>query len=559
MLTHLSIRNLAVVKALDIDLRSGLTVITGETGAGKSIAIDALGLCLGERADANMVRANASKADVTASYDLSALPTVIQWLIEHDLSESDEHQELVIRRIVSSEGRSKAYINGVSVSLQQLKAISQHLVSIHGQHAHQQLLKPETQRKLLDNFAEHSPLLNHVKEKYQTLSRAKAEYQELLSGQQLRQDRRSLLEYQVQELDEFAIGEAEFTELETEHKRLSNSQTLLEQTQKSFHQLYEADDFNALSAVQNSVDMLQELQEHDAALSPIVSVLNEALINIDEAANELRNYSEQLEIDPMKMQQVEMRYSQSLDLSRKHQVNPEALYAHHQELADELNILTKEDDSLSTLAEKLNGLEEEYNQAASKLSKSRIKASRKLAELVEKHIRSMNMEKAQFAIQVNFDEQQAANANGKDNIQFTISTNPGIAPDSLDKVVSGGELSRVGLALQVISSRGNQIPTMIFDEVDTGISGPTASVVGKLLRQLGQTCQVVCVTHLPQVAACGHNQMFVTKFSDNKTTETHMISLNENERIEELARLLAGDTLTDSALANAKELLNSYE
>jgi len=559
MLTHLSIRNLAVVKALDIDLRSGLTVITGETGAGKSIAIDALGLCLGERADANMVRANASKADVTASFDLAALPKVTQWLNEHELMDGDDPAELVIRRVVSSEGRSKAFINGVSVPLQQLKMVASSLVSVHGQHAHQQLLKPDTQRKLLDSFAEHTPLVLKVKEQYQRLSAAKSEFEQLLAGQQIRIDRRSLLQYQVQELDEFDIGEDEFAELETEHKRLSNSQTLLEQTQKSFHQLYEADEFNALAAVQNSVEMLQELQEHDAELTPIVAILNEALINIDEASNQLRSYSEQLEIDPMKMQQVELRYSQALDLCRKHHVKPEALFEHHQQLVSELRQLTKQDDSLALLEENLTLIESEYKVAALKLSKSRAKASSKLASLVEKNIRAMNMEKAKFAIDVSFDDELKPNANGQDSIQYTISTNPGIAPDCLDKVVSGGELSRVGLALQVISSSGNQIPTMIFDEVDTGISGPTASVVGKLLRQLGQSCQVVCVTHLPQVAACGHNQMFVTKFSDNKTTETHMISLNENERIEELARLLAGDTLTESAIANAKELLCSYE
>ena len=216
MLTHLSIRNLAVVKALDIDLRSGLTVITGETGAGKSIAIDALGLCLGERAEANMVRANTSKADVTASFDLAALPKVTQWLIEHDLIDADDHAELVIRRIISSEGRSKAYINGVSVPLQQLKSIASFLISVHGQHAHQQLLKPDVQRKLLDDFAEHTPLVLKVKQQFQQLASARSDYEQLLAGQQIRIDRRSLLQYQVQELDEFNIGENEFVELETE-------------------------------------------------------------------------------------------------------------------------------------------------------------------------------------------------------------------------------------------------------------------------------------------------------------------------------------------------------
>lgn len=561
MLTHLSIRNLAVVKSLDIELQHGLTAITGETGAGKSIAIDALGLCLGERADANMVRTEAKKADVSATFDVSQLTKVKTWLVENDLSDDEvsAHQEMIIRRVISSEGRSKAYINGVAVPVQQLKAIAPYLISVHGQHAHQLLLKSDAQRKMVDNFAAHQPLITLVKEHFQHLNSAQAEYSKLLSGQQRRADRKHLLEYQVQELDEFGLAESEFVELEIEHKKLSNSQTLLEQTQRSFYQLYEADEFNALAAVQSSLQMLSDLQEHDAQLTPIVTVLNEALINIEEASSQLRDYADHLEIDPMKMQQVEARFSQAMDLARKHQVNPEQLYSHHQALANELMQLTREDDSLVELEDNLAVLQQAYVQAASELSQSRQKAAQSLATEVEQHIRSMNMSKAKFAINVIFDENQTPQASGLDKVQFTISTNPGIQPDTLDKVVSGGELSRIGLALQVISSHGNQIPTMIFDEVDTGISGPTASVVGKLLRKLGANCQVICVTHLPQVAACGHNQMFVTKFSDDTTTETHMISLKQNERIEELARLLAGDMLTDSALANAKELLGSYE
>lgn len=560
MLTHLSIRNLAIVKTLDMDFRNGLTVITGETGAGKSIAIDALGLCLGERAEAGMVRANAKKADVSAVFDVSALPKVIHWLAENDLDdEQSSPHELVIRRVISAEGRSKAYINGVTVPLQSLKSVAVHLVSIHGQHAHQQLLKNETQRRILDDFAEHTQLLDAVKGSCRKLNSARKEHEALVAGQQSRADRRRLLEYQVQELDEFALAETEFVELESDHKKLSHSQTLLEQTQRSFYQLYEADDFNALSAVQNSLDMLIDLQEHDASLKPIVAVLNEALINIDEASTALRHYSESLEIDPMKMHQVEARYSQAMELARKHAVQPELLYNHHQDLAFELMQLAKDDESLDELAQQLAVFEQDYLQASTTLSQSRAEASQRLSEIVEQDIRLMNMTKAAFSIDVDFDESMTANPAGLDRIQFMISTNPGLAPDKLEKVVSGGELSRVGLALQVISSKGNKIPTMIFDEVDTGISGPTASVVGKLLRKLGQSCQVMCVTHLPQVAAKGHQQMFVTKFTDNETTETHMISLNENERIDELARLLAGDSLTDSAIANARELLSSGE
>lgn len=552
MLTHLSIRNFAVVKSLEIDFSLGMTAITGETGAGKSISVDALGLCLGERADSGMVRTGADKAEVTAGFNVKQLPGALKWLEEHELSDEDE---VLIRRVVSSEGRSKAFVNGTPVPLQQLKSLGHFLLSIHGQHAHQQILKGDHQRNLLDQFAEHPALVSKVAECYQTLKTQQQHYQNLLEGQQQRADRSQLLSYQIQELDEFSLTEGEFLELEIEHKRLSHSQTLLEQSQISFHQLYEAEEFNALSAVQNSVDRLTELQEHDPSLEPIVTMLTEASIQIDEAASELRAYTEQLEIDPMRMQNVEARYSQALDLSRKHNVQPEALYEFHQQLTTEFSELVKDDSLLEELKVQLCELEQHYQQAANKLSVSRQKAAKSFAKQVEQHIRHMNMADSVFKIDVAQQTQGSPNKLGLDTVQFMVSTNKGQALDNLDKVVSGGELSRIGLAIQVISSSNNDIATMIFDEVDSGISGSTASVVGQLLRKLGETAQVICVTHLPQVAARAHNQMFVTKFSDKKTTETHMICLQESERIEELARLLAGDTLTESALANAKELL----
>lgn len=552
MLTHLSIRNFAVVKTLDVDFSQGMTAITGETGAGKSISVDALGLCLGDRADSSMVRTGSDKAEVIAGFNVKQLPAALKWLEEHELLDDDE---VLIRRVISSEGRSKAFVNGTPVPLQQLKSLGQFLLSIHGQHAHQQILKSDNQRYLLDQYAEHETLLKKVADSYQILRIQRQHYQTLLEGQQQREDRSQLLSYQIQELDEYALAEGEFTTLELEHKKLSNSQTLLEQSQISFHQLYEAEDFNALSAVQSSIDRLTELQEHDPSLAPIVTMLVEACIQIDEAANELRTYTEQLEIDPMRMQNVEARYSQALDLSRKHNVQPETLYSFHQQLTTEFSELVKDDSLLEELKEQLRELDQQYHQAANKLSLSRQKAAKSFAKEVEKHIHQMNMAEAVFKIDVEHQVEGTPNKLGLDTVQFMVSTNKGQAIDKLEKVVSGGELSRIGLAIQVISSSNNDIATMIFDEVDSGISGSTASVVGQLLRKLGDSVQVICVTHLPQVAARAHNQMFVTKFSDKKTTETHMISLQENERIEELARLLAGDTLTQSAIENAKELL----
>lgn len=554
MLTHLAIKNFAIVKTLDIDLSQGLTAITGETGAGKSIAIDALGLCLGNRAEAGMVRPQAQKADVSATFDIAKLKAVQSWLKEQDLETDDD--DTVIRRVISAEGRSKAYINGHAVPLQQLKILGAQLVSIHGQHAHHQLLKAETQLVVLDAFAAHDKLKERVKAAYTEWQQNEKLYKKLLDEKHARDDRKQLLSYQVQELDEFALMEGEFETLEIEHKRLMHSQTLLEQSQVSLHKLYQSEQGNALSIVQESLEQLSELQEHDKSLSPIVDMLNEASIQIDEASQELRHYTEHLDIDPMRMQQVEERYSQALDLARKHKVQPEQLVALHVTLADEFSALKADEEQLTTLSDRVDELYQQYVSSAKQLSESRIRAGKKLSKALLSQIHKMNMQEAHFEVSVNFDTTHNASHQGLDTVQFLVSTNPGQPLDNMERVASGGELSRIGLAIQVISSSTSQIPTLIFDEVDTGISGPTAAVVGQLLKQLGGSCQTLCVTHLPQVAACADNQMFVTKFTDKQTTETHMISLSKNERIDELARLLAGDKITESAIANAKALLD---
>jgi len=555
MLTHISVKNFAVVKSIDIDLSQGLTVVTGETGAGKSIAVDALSLCLGERADASSVRKGADKADIIAHFDISKVSMAKRWLIEHELLQDDNPNECFIRRLISNEGRSKAFVNGVVVTLQQLKQLGALLISIHGQHAHHQLLKSDNQRRLLDNYAQNKTQLDELLNAYQDLKQKKSELAILSAAQTQRDDRKNLLEYQVGELDEFGIAENEFKELEVEHKRLSNSQTLLEQAQLSFYKLYEGDEFNALSAIQSSAEDLQEMQEHDASLSPIVDMLNEAAIQIDEASQELRRYCEQLEIDPMRLQQVESRYSMAMELARKHQVSPDLLYTKHMSLVTELEELKGDESHVLALTEICHKLLIKYQAKSASLSKKRQKSALTLAADIQKRVREMNMPHAVLTIDVNFDETSHPHPSGQDVIAIKVTTNPGQPADLLEKVVSGGELSRIGLAIQVITSGLQQTTTQIFDEVDTGISGPTAAIVGRLLRSLGESSQVLCVTHLPQVAAQGHNQLFVSKQSDAQSTETHILKLTDNERVNEVARLLAGDKLTDTAIANARDLL----
>ena len=557
MLAHLSISNFAVVKQLSVHLENGLTAITGETGAGKSIAIDALSLCLGERADANAVRKGSTKAEIIAHFSLNGNVAAKTFLDEHELTSDEDENSCFIRRVISKEGRSKAFINGVPASLQQLKGLGQFLLAIHGQNTHLQLLKEDHQRELVDSYAQHDDILDNVKDAYSQWRDKQRTLKTLQDQAQQREDRLQLLTYQVRELDEFAIEEGEFEELETEHKRLSNGQSLLEQAQTSVYNLYENDEGNALSVIQSSIERLGELETHDASLTPIIALLNDASIQIEEAAGELRSYCDHLEIDPLRLQQVEARYAKAMDLARKHSVMPEALYKHHQELTTEFTSLSEQDTLLGTLEGEVATAREDYLQTTKGLSASRQQAVIKLGQDIEAQIRQMNMPHAKVDIQIQYDEFKKPVSTGLDTVEFKVSTNPGQDADKLEKVVSGGELSRIGLAIQVIASDHNATPTMIFDEVDTGISGPTASIVGGLLRKLGKQSQVMCVTHLPQVAAQAHNQLFVTKLTDGESTETQMLALTKQDRIDELARLLAGDKITKSALANAKELLKS--
>ncbi len=557
MLAHLSISNFAVVKQLSVQLENGLTAITGETGAGKSIAIDALSLCLGERADANAVRKGSTKAEIIAHFSLSDNALAKTFLDEHELTSDEDENSCFIRRVISKEGRSKAFINGIPASLQQLKGLGQYLLAIHGQNTHLQLLKEDHQRELVDGYAKHGELLAQVTETHSIWRDKQRTLKTLKEQAQQREDRIQLLTYQVQELDEFAIEEGEFEELEIEHKRLSNGQSLLEQAQTSVYNLYENDEGNALLVIQSSIERLGELEAHDASLTPMIALLNDAAIQVEEAAGELRSYCDQLEIDPLRLQQVEARYAKAMELARKHSVMPEGLYQHHQELAAEFNSLAEQETLLGTLESEVEEARATYLTATKGLSESRQRAANKLSKDIEAQIRQMNMPHAQVDIQIQYDELKKPGSTGLDIVEFKVSTNPGQDADKLEKVVSGGELSRIGLAIQVIASDNHATPTMIFDEVDTGISGPTASIVGGLLRKLGKQSQVMCVTHLPQVAAQAHNQLFVTKLTDGESTETQMLPLTKQDRIDELARLLAGDKVTKSALANAKELLKS--
>ncbi|MCG3732911.1 DNA repair protein RecN [Vibrio cincinnatiensis] len=551
MLAHLSVNNFAIVKSLQLELSKGMTTITGETGAGKSIAIDALSLCLGGRAEASMVRQNEEKTEVSAAFLLDNNLHATRWLEDNDLLDG---QECILRRMINKDGRSRAFINGSPVPLSQLKSLGQLLINIHGQHAHQLLMKPEQQLTMLDQYAGHHDLLKQTRLAYQHWRQAHNNLKQLRENRQQNQAQLQLLDYQMKELNELALGEEEFPELEQEHKRLANSGDLAICCQKAINLLYEGEEVNILNLLQSVSQTVIELADMDNHLAHIPTMLSEAGIQLEEANNELRAYLDNIDVDPERMAYVEERYSRVLSLARKHHVLPEELYAHHQALLQHMAELDSSEEKIQEQEEALNHHYQTFFSSAEKLHKSRCRYAKELDKLISLSMHELSMEKAQFKINVNQQNGQPSPL-GFDDVTFLVSTNPGQPLQPIAKVASGGELSRISLAIQVITAQKVDTPSLIFDEVDVGISGPTAAVVGKMLRKLGESTQVLCVTHLPQVAGCGHHQLFVAKQTKAGKTETQMIKLNTEQRVAELARLLGGSQITESTLANAKELL----
>ncbi len=551
MLAHLSVNNFAIVKSLQLELSKGMTTITGETGAGKSIAIDALGLCLGGRAEASMVRQGEEKTEVSAAFSLENNLHATRWLEDNELLDSND---CILRRTITKDGRSRAFINGSPVPLSQLKSLGQLLINIHGQHAHHQLMKSEYQLAMLDQYAGHLNLLKNTRNAYQTWRQADNNLKQLRENSAQNQAQKQLLEYQIKELNELSLGEEEYEELEQEHKRLSNSGELASTCQQAIELIYEGEEVNALGILQSASHSLVQLAELDEKLAELPNMLAEAIIQVEEANSELRNYLDSIDVDPARMAFVEERFSKVMSMSRKHHVLPEELYQHHQDLLAQIEQLDCSDEKLEELTQDVETKYQAFLASAEKLHKSRCRYAKELNKLITASMHELSMEKAQFSIEVN---NQGAHPSplGLDSVCFVVSTNPGQPMQPIAKVASGGELSRISLAIQVITAQKVDTPSLIFDEVDVGISGPTAAVVGKMLRKLGESTQVLCVTHLPQVAGCGHQQLFVAKQTKAGKTETQMNQLAEDQRVAELARLLGGSQITESTLANARELL----
>lgn len=552
MLLQLNIQNFAIVRSLDIDWHQGMTTITGETGAGKSIAIDALGLCLGDRAVTNVVRPNCTKAELAATFDTTKNKHAKNWLKKHDMLLDNE---CILRRVISAEGRSKAYINGSQVPLAQLKEIGQLLINIHGQHDHQLIVKASEQRNILDAYAGHQHLLDEVKFYYHQWRELNQEAKILQESKIQREAKQQLLQYQVNELDEFSLQIDEFETLETDYQRQSNGQHILSETLIVAQQLSENEQFNVVDSLQHSAEQISALGNYDPALKAIAEQLNEALLQVEDASQEIKHYYESLELDPQAYNLIEERYSTAVLLAKKHQISPNTLASFHQQLLQELQLFSSDETRLTQINDDIEAAKQKYQHAALILSDSRKKAATKLSKMITKSMGELNMQHGKFFIDICQDKNESLSVNGNDTVSYLASLNPGQALEAMNKVASGGELSRISLAMQVILADKVVTPTLIFDEVDVGISGPTAAMVGSKLKQLAKNTQVICVTHLPQVASKGHQQLFVAKLTDGEHTETTVTELSSDGRVQEIARLLAGDKITANSLANAQELL----
>lgn len=552
MLMNLQVRDFAIVDRIDIEFEPGMTVLTGETGAGKSILVDALGLVLGERGNAQLVRDGAKRAEFAAEFDVSALPAVAAWLEEQAL---DLDGDCLLRRVINADGRSRAFINGNSVPLSQLKAIGELLLDIHGQHFHQSLGRREIQRDLLDHFGGlldlRAETATHFIE-WKSLSEC---LEELINAESDRASRLDLLTFQLQELDSLALEAGEIANLSSERQKLQNSGRLAEGASAALDGLFDNDGANANSLVADAVRAIEPLAKIDPTLEPVLEMLNSASIQVAEAADSLRRYGEALDMDPARRDWVEERLDAIQTISRKHRVTADKLSDLSNKLRSEHDELTHAEERGRELEEQAAAARGEFLELAKRLSTARHKAAAGFEAAVTDAMHGLGMPGGVFQVAVAALDDDAAKPWGIDSIEFLISANPGQAPQSLAKIASGGELSRMSLSIQVIASDGSAIPTMVFDEVDSGVGGGVAEMVGRRLQELGANRQVLCVTHLPQVASLADEHFRISKVTDGKSTRTRVHGLRKDERIEELARMLGGVEITQKTLDHAAEML----
>ncbi len=566
MLQQLRIKHFAVIKEVTVDFDKGSSVLTGETGAGKSILLDALSMVLGDRADKTVVRHGQERADIIAIFNISQQADAQAWLDEQDMDSDDD---VILRRTISKEGKSKAFINGTPCTLQNMRALGEMLVDIHGQHEHQSLMKTDVQRQRLDRFANNDALLEKLAVQLKELRKTKKSLLELQGPEDDRDDRIALLAFQIDELEKLALQENEWQQISEEHKRLHNGGRLLDTANRALHQLYESD----ADSVHNIISRVQHEFVDLAALDPKLQAISDSLettsIHLRESIDTLNQYTDSLDIDPQRIEWLDNRMSAIHDICRKHRLEPEQLDEFNEKISLEHTRLNNAGDEISQLETQLQSQLNAYLKTAKQLTQVRQEAAAKISQQVSEYMQAMGMPGGQFSIEVSsedilapdssspdFSKLSSLSSHGIDTVEYQVSSNPGLPLRSLRKVASGGELSRISLAIQMATVEAETIPTLIFDEVDSGIGGGIAEVVGQHLSQLAEHRQVLCITHLPQVAAQAHHHLFVRKASeDTAITESEVNKLSQQERIEEVARMLGGIELTEQSMLHAKEML----
>jgi DNA repair protein RecN (Recombination protein N) len=551
VLTQISVENLVIVSRLELELATGMTALTGETGAGKSILIDALGLTLGDKAEVSMIRGGCERAEVSATFDVERNPAAQAWLTDQSL---DDGHDCVIRRVLVRGGRARAFINGRSASSGQLRGLGELLVDIHGQHAHQSLLRPAAQRALLDGYADHQPLVAEMAARYRAYRDIDTRWSELTSARSEREERLELLRFQIDELTDLALGEHELEALDAEQRRLANQGQLQATTATLVELLYEGEQ-SLRDGLGRAASDLESLTGIDPALRETAELIDGATVQVEEAATNLRHYLDGLDLDPARLQAVEERIGRIHELARKYRVQPETLNAFFAERQQELATLEQADQSLDTITREREQLYSALLAHGERLSASRAQAADRLSETVTATMQELGMAGGQFQVAVEAGGAEALSSQGLDRVSFLVSANPGQPLQPLAKVASGGELSRISLAIQVATAQVGGIPTLVFDEVDVGIGGGVAEIVGRLLSRLGSSRQVLCVTHLAQVAAQAHQHLKVRKFATEGETLTEITPLASEQRIEEIARMLGGTEITATTRAHAAEML----
>ena len=556
MLESIQIKNFAIIETLGLEFEKGMTALTGETGAGKSILLDAIKLISGDRADSESIKSGEDKAEISVCFDISAQNQALDWLQQNELA-SD--RECIIRRVLYANGRSKAFINGFNAPLSQLRELAQMLVDIHGQHEHQSLQKPQIQQQLLDTYLGNPILLDTVKQRYRQWHKLKRQFDAVEKGSQAREQRIDLLTLYCHELNELNFAEGELDQLQEEYRRLSNAGQLLESTGEILDILYDNDESTVQALLSHCQQTLTEQMQIDPKLANSHELLNNALIQIQEASTELRDYQDSIDLDAERLNQLNQRIADTQELARKHHVVADELPRVTIELNEELENLRSSDHDLDSITKALQQARDEYLFSAGELSVNRHKTALALSAQITAVMQTLGMQGGQFLIQVETPE-AAPNYrdSGIDQINYLVTANPGQPLKPLTKVASGGELSRIGLAIQVILSESSMIPTLIFDEVDSGVGGGIAEIVGTKLRELGVNRQIFCVTHLAQVASQAHHHYRVEKKKSDENTTTVVVALSETERLEEVARMLGGITITEQTRAHASEMIAGH-